>query len=31
MNPALGVDPAVALDSMASAQARLDAAENEKK
>ena len=31
MNPALGVDPAVALESMASAQARLDAAENEKK
>jgi F-type H+-transporting ATPase subunit epsilon len=31
MNPSLGVDPAVALESMASAQARIDAAENEKK
>jgi F-type H+-transporting ATPase subunit epsilon len=31
MNPALGVDPAVALESMAHAQARIDAAENEKK
>jgi F-type H+-transporting ATPase subunit epsilon len=31
MNPALGVDPAVALESMAAAQARIDAAENEKK
>ena len=31
MNPSLGVDPAVALDAMAAAQARIDAAENEKK
>ncbi|HWC98980.1 MAG TPA: ATP synthase F1 subunit epsilon [Candidatus Sulfopaludibacter sp.] len=31
MNPALGVDPAAALDSLAAAQARIEAAENEKK
>jgi len=29
-NPAVGVDPAVALDELAWAQARVDAAENEK-
>jgi F-type H+-transporting ATPase subunit epsilon len=28
MNPSLGVDPAVALEAMASAQARIEAAEN---
>jgi F-type H+-transporting ATPase subunit epsilon len=31
VNPALGVDPAVALDALAWAQARVDAAEGEKK
>jgi F-type H+-transporting ATPase subunit epsilon len=31
VNPAVGVDPAVALDEWAWAQARVDAAENEKK
>ena len=29
LNPALGVDPAAALEAMARAQARLDAAETE--
>ncbi len=31
VNPAVGVDPAVSLDALAWAQARVDAAENEKK
>lgn len=31
VNPSVGVDPAVALDALAWAQARVDAAENEKK
>lgn len=31
MNPSLGADPAIALEQMASAQARVDAAERDKK
>jgi F-type H+-transporting ATPase subunit epsilon len=31
MNPSLGVDPAVALEELAAAQARVDAADKEKK